>query len=84
MAYVITDTCTKDNHCIESCPVNCIHPTQDEPNYADVPQLYIHPTECIDCGACVPACPVEAIFALDEVPEKWKNFIQINAEHFQK
>ena len=47
-------------------------------------QLYIHPDECIDCGACVPACPVEAIFALDEVPEKWKNYIEINAKHFQK
>ncbi|MDP2389461.1 MAG: ferredoxin family protein, partial [Acidobacteriota bacterium] len=42
------------------------------------------PDECIDCGACVPACPVEAIFALDEVPEKWKNYIDINAKHFQK
>ena len=46
--------------------------------------LYIHPDECIDCGACVPACPVEAIFALDEVPEKWKSYIEINANHFQK
>jgi NAD-dependent dihydropyrimidine dehydrogenase PreA subunit len=46
--------------------------------------LYIHPDECIDCGACVPACPVEAIFALDETPEKWKNFIDVNAQHFQK
>ena len=42
--------------------------------------LYIHPDECIDCGACVPACPVEAIFALDETPEKWANFIPVNAE----
>ena len=47
-------------------------------------QLFIHPDECIDCGACVPACPVEAIFALDEVPDKWKNYIDINAKHFQK
>jgi len=46
--------------------------------------LYIHPDECIDCGACVPACPVEAIFALDETPEKWKNFIPVNAKYFQK
>jgi ferredoxin len=44
--------------------------------------LYIHPDECIDCGACVPACPVEAIFALDETPEKWKNFIHVNAQYF--
>ena len=43
--------------------------------------LYIHPDECIDCGACVPACPVEAIFALDETPEKWNHFIPMNAEY---
>jgi Fe-S-cluster-containing hydrogenase component 2 len=42
--------------------------------------LFIHPDECIDCGACVPACPVEAIFALDEVPEKWKNYIEIKRQ----
>jgi len=46
--------------------------------------LYIHPDECIDCGACVPACPVEAIFALDEVPDKWKHFAQKNTEYYQK
>jgi NAD-dependent dihydropyrimidine dehydrogenase PreA subunit len=45
--------------------------------------LYIHPDECIDCGACVPACPVEAIFALDETPKKWESFIAVNAEFFQ-
>ena len=48
------------------------------------PHLFIHPDECIDCGACVPACPVEAIFARDEVPNKWKSYIDINAKHFQK
>jgi NAD-dependent dihydropyrimidine dehydrogenase PreA subunit len=46
--------------------------------------LYIHPDECIDCGACVPACPVEAIFAFDEVPDKWKHFSPKNAEYYQK
>jgi ferredoxin len=44
----------------------------------------VYPDECIDCGACVPACPVEAIFALDEVPDKWNNYIEINAKHYQK
>jgi len=46
--------------------------------------LYIHPDECIDCGACVPACPVEAIFALDETPDKWKHFAEKNSEYYQK
>ena len=46
--------------------------------------LFIHPDECIDCGACVPACPVEAIFALDEVPDKWKSYIDVNSKHYQK
>ena len=50
MAYVITDTCTKDEHCIETCPVNCIHPTKDEADFATAPQLYVNPAECIDCG----------------------------------
>ena len=59
-------------------------PRKDEPEFATTEMLYIHPDECIDCGACVPACPVEAIFALDETPDKWKEFIPTNAEYFQK
>ena len=70
--------------CVDVCPVDCIHPRKDEPEFETAEQLFIHPDECIDCGACVPACPVEAIFALDETPEKWKNFISVNAQHFQK
>ena len=46
--------------------------------------LYIDPEVCIDCGACVSACPVEAIFADSDVPEKWQNFIAINADYFKK
>ena len=86
VAYIITEPCigTKDTACVDVCPVDCIHPRKDEPEFANVEQLYIHPDECIDCGACVPACPVEAIFALDETPEKWKNFIPVNAQFFQK
>ena len=86
MAYIITEPCigTKDSACVDVCPVDCIHPRKDESDFEGATQLYIHPDECIDCGACVPACPVEAIFALDEVPEKWKNYIEINAKHFEK
>ncbi len=70
MAYVITEPCigTKDTACVDVCPVDCIHPRKDEPAFEAAKMLNIHPDECIDCGACVPACPVEAIFALDEVP----------------
>jgi ferredoxin len=86
LAYIITEPCigTKDSACVDVCPVDCIHPRKDESDFEGQTMLFIHPDECIDCGACVPACPVEAIFALDEVPEKWKNYIEINAKHFQK
>ena len=70
MAYVIAEPCigTKDNSCVEVCPVDCIHPTPDEPDYDKVEQLYIDPEECIDCDACVEACPVDACFAEDQLP----------------
>jgi NAD-dependent dihydropyrimidine dehydrogenase PreA subunit len=86
MAYVITEPCigTKDSACVDVCPVDCIHPRKDEPAFEAATMLNIHPDECIDCGACVPACPVEAIFALDEVPDKWKDYITQNAEFFKK
>ena len=86
MAYVITEPCigTKDSACVDVCPVDCIHPRKDEATFEAAEMLYIHPDECIDCGACVPACPVEAIFALDEVPDKWKHFAQKNTEYYQK
>jgi len=59
MAYIITNPCigTKDKSCVEVCPVDCIHDDGDEDK-----MLYIDPNECIDCGACEPACPVSAIF----------------------
>ncbi len=69
---------------MDVCPVDCIHPRKDEPEFASAEQLFIHPDECIDCGACVPACPVEAIFALDEVPDKWKDYVTTNSAFFQK
>jgi NAD-dependent dihydropyrimidine dehydrogenase PreA subunit len=85
MVYVIAEPCigTKDTACVDVCPVDCIHPKKDEPNFEQVEQLYIEPDECIDCGACVPACPVSAIFALEDLPEKWSNFTQINADWYK-
>ena len=86
MVYIITEPCigTKDSACVDVCPVYCIHPRKDEPEFAAADQLYIHPDECIDCGACVPACPVEAIFAAEEVPDKWKDYTPKNSAYYQK
>jgi len=79
---VIAEPCigTKDNSCVEVCPVDCIHPTPDEPDYDKVEMLYIDPDECIDCDACKLECPVEAIFPEDEVPEAWEAFVALNRE----
>jgi ferredoxin len=84
MAYVIAEPCigTKDTACVDACPVDCIHPKKDEPAYETAELLYIDPVECIDCGACVPVCPVSAIFALDDLPEKWADFAQRNAAYY--
>ncbi len=84
MAYVIAEPCigTKDNSCVEVCPVDCIHPTPDEPDYDKVEMLYIDPEECIDCDACVEACPVDACFAEDQLPDEWQRYAQINSEYF--
>jgi len=82
MAYVITDTCTKDNLCVEACPVNCIHPAKGEEGFDEVPQLYVHPTECIDCGACVPVCPTSSVFLLEDLPPEQAHFAEINAAYF--
>jgi len=84
MAYVITDTCTKDNQCVEACPVDCIHPKEDEPGYAEITQLYIHPEECIDCGACVPVCPTNSVFALGDLPAEQAQFAETNAAYYSK
>ena len=60
MAYVIAEPCigTKDAACTDACPVDCIHPKKNEGEYGEAEQLFIDPVECIDCGACVPVCPV--------------------------
>ena len=86
MAYVIAEPCigTKDTACVDACPVDCIHPKKDEDAYATAELLYIDPVECIDCGACVPVCPVSAIFALDDLPEKWSDFTARNAAYYGK
>lgn len=74
MTYVVTEPCIncKYTHCAAVCPVDAF---REGPNF-----LTIDPIECIDCDACVPECPVEAIFPDDEVPEKWEHYIELNAE----
>ena len=86
MTYVITEPCinTKDASCVDVCPVDCIHPRKDEAGFEEVPQLYIDPDECIDCGACEPECPVTAIFPEDDVPEEWRHYTAINANFYKK
>jgi ferredoxin len=81
MPFVITDPCigTKDASCVDVCPVDCIHPRKDEPEFETASMLYIHPEECIDCGACVPACPVSAIYdGHDATPASQKDLIAAN------
>src|SRR5204863_8786242 len=84
MAYVIAEPCigTKDHACVDACPVDCIHPKKDNEKFATEEMLYIDPVECIDCGACVPVCSVSTIFALEELPEKWKSFAERNAKYY--
>ncbi|MFW5967817.1 MAG: 4Fe-4S dicluster domain-containing protein [Persicimonas sp.] len=96
MTFVITEPChgTCDTSCVEVCPVDCIHgPLSvdeieqiklegDQARLDDI-QLYIDPIICIDCGACEPECPVEAIFEEWDVPEEWEEYIDKNAEFFQ-
>lgn len=86
MAYVIVDTCTKDGkdgHCVEACPVDCIHPKEGESGFEAVSQLYVNPDECIDCGACVPVCPANSIYAGEDLPAELTRFVEINASYYQ-
>ena len=74
MTFVVTDNCQRCRFtdCVAVCPVDCFH--------GDDEMLYIDPNECIDCGACVPECPVEAIFDETQLPDEKKQWITTNAE----
>ena len=78
MTYVIAEPCVDllDKACIEECPVDCI--------YEGARMLYIHPDECVDCGACEPVCPVEAIYYEDDVPEQWAAYTKANVDFFDE
>jgi len=70
MTYVVAEPCigVKDHACVDVCPVSCFYEAEE--------MLVINPDECIDCGACQPECPAEAIFAEEDVPERWRSYIE--------
>ena len=86
MPHYITQTCIgcKDGSCVDVCPVDCIHPRKDEPEFSQVDMLFIDPETCIDCGLCIDECPVDAIFSEDDLPESLEHFIARNAEYYAK
>ena len=77
MPFVVAEPCVrcKFTDCVEVCPVDCFHEGEN--------MLVIDPVECIDCGACVPVCPTTAIFSEDDLPEKWKEYLEL-AEKYQE
>ncbi|UCR89040.1 ferredoxin [Mycetocola spongiae] len=78
MTYVIAEPCVDvlDRACIDACPVDCI--------YEGERALYIHPSECVDCGACDPVCPVEAIYYEEDLPAEWADYRGANAAFFHE
>jgi NAD-dependent dihydropyrimidine dehydrogenase PreA subunit len=77
MTYIITPNCVDllDKTCVGECPVDCI--------YEGERMMYIHPDECVDCGACEPVCPVDAIYFEDDVPRHLRDFYNVNIEFFR-
>lgn len=84
MPHVITQSCCSDGSCVYACPVNCIHPSPDEPGFATAEMLYIDPVACVDCGACVSACPVGAIAPDTRLEPEQLPFIELNASFYPK
>lgn len=82
MTHLITRACCNDAACVSVCPVNCIHPTPDEPGYRTAELLFIDPETCIDCGACVEVCPVDAIRRDAELSAEEDGFLALNAKFF--
>ncbi|MFW0786881.1 4Fe-4S binding protein [Gordonia sp. CPCC 206044] len=82
MPHVVTQACCGDASCVYACPVNCIHPTPEEPGFGTSEMLYIDPSTCVDCGACVSACPVGAIVPGHRLPDDQARFTDVNAAHY--
>ncbi|MFB8007586.1 FAD-dependent oxidoreductase [Nocardia sp. NPDC056000] len=84
MPYVVTQSCCSDASCVYACPVNCIHPTPDEPDFRTAEMLYVDPQACVDCGACATACPVDAIVSTKKLTDEQLPFIEINADFYRQ
>jgi NAD-dependent dihydropyrimidine dehydrogenase PreA subunit len=86
VAYIIAEPCigVKDTACVDVCPVECIHPTRDEPDFGAVAMLFIDPMKYIDCRACASVCPVDAIRAEGDLPARWDRFERMNADYYSK
>lgn len=82
MPHVITQSCCSDGSCVYACPVNCIHPTPDEPGFATAEMLFVDPDACVDCGACVSACPVGAIVPDSKLVAEQLPFVELNAAFY--
>jgi ferredoxin len=78
MAYIVAEPCIncKYTDCVDVCPVDCF--------YEGANFLAIHPEDCIDCGACEPECPTEAIFEEDDLPAKWNHYVELNAQYAEE
>ncbi len=84
MPHVVTQSCCSDASCVYACPVNCIHPTPDEPDFLTAEMLHIDPESCVDCGACVSACPVDAIVPKSKLTEAQLPFLTINSDFYKQ
>ena len=74
MPHIVAEPCVKCKYtdCVTVCPVDCFHEGEN--------MLVIDPEECIDCGACIPECPAEAIFLDEDLPDQWSEYVQLNAQ----
>lgn len=84
MAFAITQSCCNDASCVAVCPVNCIHPTPDEPEFGVTEMLHVDPATCIDCGACADACPVDAIFPVDRLEGPDRVYADVNQRYYDE